>query len=181
MTTLDFNSIYTRNYQRSFMFVKSYVHDDMVAEDIVAESLFKFWQLCKKSTEEVKEVLLLTILKNASIDHLRREKSKNEAMNQVENIAVRDLEILISSLDACNPQEIFSKEIQQIVQDTLKTLPQQTQDIFIMSRIENLSVKEIAKAKHITTKAVEYHITKTLKVMRISLKDYFPILLFFWS
>ena len=34
----DFNIIYERNYRRSFLFTKSYVHDDMVAEDIVAES-----------------------------------------------------------------------------------------------------------------------------------------------
>lgn len=25
----DFNEIYKRNYRRSFLFVKSYVHDDM--------------------------------------------------------------------------------------------------------------------------------------------------------
>ena len=28
----DFNSIYERNYRRSFLFTKSYVHDDMAAE-----------------------------------------------------------------------------------------------------------------------------------------------------
>ena len=41
----DFNIIYERNYRRSFLFTKSYVHDDMVAEDIVAESLVKYWRL----------------------------------------------------------------------------------------------------------------------------------------
>lgn len=40
----DFNEIYKRNYRRSFLFVKSYVHDDMAAEDIVAESLVKYWR-----------------------------------------------------------------------------------------------------------------------------------------
>ena len=33
----NFNIIYERNYQRSFMFAKSYVHDDMIAEDIVSD------------------------------------------------------------------------------------------------------------------------------------------------
>lgn len=47
----DFNIIYERNYQRSFLFTKSYVHDDMVAEDIVAESLVKYWRLVSAGEE----------------------------------------------------------------------------------------------------------------------------------
>ncbi|WP_236651496.1 hypothetical protein [Parabacteroides distasonis] len=38
----NFNIICERNYQRSFMFAKS---DDMIAEDIVSDSLVKYWRL----------------------------------------------------------------------------------------------------------------------------------------
>ena len=47
MKDKDFAKVYERNYKRSFLFAKSYVHDDLVAEDIAAESLFKYWQICK--------------------------------------------------------------------------------------------------------------------------------------
>ena len=43
----------------------------------------------------------------------------------------------------------------------------------------NKSVKDIAEETGLTVKGVEYHITKTLKVLRIRLKDYSPILCFF--
>ena len=49
----DFNIIYERNYRRSFLFTKSYVHDDMVAEDIVAESLVKYWRLVSAGENEI--------------------------------------------------------------------------------------------------------------------------------
>ena len=39
MKDKDFAKVYERNYKRSFLFAKSYVHDDLVAEDIAAESL----------------------------------------------------------------------------------------------------------------------------------------------
>ena len=61
----DFNSIYERNYRRSFLFTKSYVHDDMAAEDIVAESLVKYWRLSLSQEAETSETLLLTILKTS--------------------------------------------------------------------------------------------------------------------
>ena len=35
----NFNAVYNTYYQKSFLFVQSYVHDEMVAEDIVSESL----------------------------------------------------------------------------------------------------------------------------------------------
>lgn len=182
MKDKDFAKVYERNYKRSFLFAKSYVHDDLVAEDIAAESLFKYWQICKESEENVSEAMLVTILKNRAIDHLRAEMHKQIALECMAETAMRDLEIQVTALEACDPNELFSEEIQRIIQQTLKTLPEQTREIFWLSRYENLSVKEIAEKKNLTPKAVEYHITKSLKVMRIALKDYLPLWLiwFYW-
>ena len=47
-----------------------------------------------------------------------------------------------------------------------------------MSRYESLSVKEIAHELSLSTKSVEYHITKSLKLLRIALKEYLPIFYF---
>ncbi len=49
ITLKTFHGLYTEYFRKSFLFVKSYVHDDLVAEDIVSESLIKLW-------EELKEV-----------------------------------------------------------------------------------------------------------------------------
>lgn len=182
MKDKDFAKVYERNYKRSFLFAKSYVHDDLVAEDIAAESLFKYWQICRESKENVSEAMLVTILKNRAIDHLRAEMHKLIALESMAETAMRDLEIQVTALEACDPNELFSEEIQRIIQQTLKTLPEQTREIFWLSRYENLSVKEIAEKKNLTPKAVEYHITKSLKAMRIALKDYLPLWLiwFYW-
>ena len=41
-----------------------------------------------------------------------------------------------------------------------------------MSRFEHRSIKEIALQLNISEKAVEYHITSSLKTLRINLKDF---------
>lgn len=174
-----FTKIYERNYRRSFLFVKSFVHDDFAAEDIVADSLIKFWEYYKNSHTEISESMLLTILKNASIDYLRKRMNLERVKENVELLAVRELELQISSLEVCNPNEIFSSEIRQIVDNTLKQLPNRTRVIFIKSRFENKSLKHIAADLNLTTKAVEYHITKALKVLRIALKDYLLLFIYF--
>ena len=50
--------------------------------------------------------------------------------------------------------------------------------IFEMSRFENKSVKEIAEITQLSTKSIEYHITKSLKTLRTALKDYLPLFYF---
>ena len=174
----SFNALYTRYYKKAFLFTKSFVHDESVAEDIVSESLIKLWENQKEENTDHTDALLLTILKNKSLDHLKHEAIKAEAIHSMSNLNQRELEIRISTLQACDPEEIFSEEVKKIIADTLATLPEQTRRIFVMSRFQNKSNKEIAEELGITVKGVEYHITKALKPLRISLKDYLPILYF---
>ena len=174
----SFNALYTRYYRKAFLFTKSFVHDESVAEDIVSESLIKLWENLKEENTDHADALLLTILKNKSLDHLKHEAIKAEAIHSMSNLNQRELEIRISTLQACDPEEIFSEEVKKIIADTLATLPEQTRRIFVMSRFQNKSNKEIAEELGITVKGVESHITKALKPLRISLKDYLPILCF---
>ena len=84
----------------------------------------------------------------------------------------RELNLRISTLEACNPNMIFDSEIQHIVNKTLEGLPQQSRNIFILSRYQNTSNKMIAEKLGISVKSVEFHITKVLKVLRLEWKDY---------
>lgn len=181
MENKDFNSIYEKNYRRSFLFTKSYVHNDMVAEDIVSESLVKYWKLLSAGETEPSDALLLTILKNKSLDYLRHETIHLTAIETLTDWSNRELDIRISTLEACDPDEIFSSEIQAIIDKTLQSLPEQTRRVFELSRFENKTIKEIAEETGLTPKGVEYHITKSLKALRITLKDYLPLFCFFYQ
>lgn len=178
MNTISFSDIYTSYYKRSFLFVKSYVRDDMIAEDIVSEALIHLWETTRKETVEHPMSLLLAILKNGALNYLKHQSVKESATETISSKMIRDLNYRITTLQACDPEEIFSSEITQIVDKTLQSLPEQTRRIFEMSRYESLSVKEIASELPLSTKSVEYHITKSLKLLRIALKEYLPIFYF---
>ena len=163
-SNITFDNIYSEYYQRCFLFAKSYLHDEMLSKDIASEAMISLWTTMK--TEEVDNVraFLMTVVKNQSLNHLRNEHLRMEAR---ENI-----------LDACNPTDIFSEEIDRIVNRTLDTLPLQTRNVFRMSRYENKSIKEIADSLNISVKGVDYHISKALKALRVSLKDYLYLFFF---
>ena len=176
----SFNEIYTSYYKKSFFFAKSYVHDDLAAEDIASESLIKLWEKLKTEKIDYIEPLLLTILKNKALDYLKHEEVKRTAFESIVDWHQQELSIRISTLESCDPNEIFSDEVESIIRETLKLLPEQTRRIFLLSRFENKSNKEIAEQMGISIKGVEYHISKALKALRITLKDYLPLFYFFF-
>lgn len=176
----SFNEIYTSYYKKSFFFAKSYVHDNLAAEDIASESLIKLWEKLKTEKIDYIEPLLLTILKNKALDYLKHEEVKRTAFESMADWQQQELSIRISTLESCDPNEIFSDEVEGIIRETLKSLSDQTRQAFLLSRFENKSNKEIAEQMGISVKGVEYHISKALKALRITLKDYLPLFYFFF-
>ena len=162
----SFNDIYTSYYKKSFFFAKSYVHNDLAAEDIASEALIKLWEKLKAEPVEEKYILplLLTILKNKALDYLKHEEVKRSAFEVMADWQQQELSI----------------RMEKIISATLSTLSEQTRRAFILSRFENKSNKEIAEEMEISIKGVEYHISKALKVLRVTLKDYLPLFYFFF-
>lgn len=172
----SFNDIYSAWYRKSFLFVKSYVHDDLAAEDIVSESLIKLWERMKDEPVEAIPPFLFAILKNRSLDYLKHIAIKQEAIDKMAKTLSRELEIRTNTLEATDPHEIFSAEVQQIMQTTLDSLPVKTKEIFLMSRFGDKTHKEIAELFDVSVKNVDYHIARAVKELRLALKDYLPLL-----
>ena len=94
------------------------------------------------------------------------------------NLLYGNLDFKISALSACDPCELYTNEVQEIVNHTLEKLPSKTRQIFFMNRYEDISYPEIAKKLFVNQKTVEYHISKALKALRAVLKDYLSFLYF---
>ncbi|HBW80785.1 MAG TPA: hypothetical protein DEF78_12005 [Sphingobacterium sp.] len=73
-------------------------------------------------------------------------------------------------LDIAIEHDEFSyKELSDQLDGLLARLPIKTRAIFIMSREDDLSYKQIAKKMNLSIKSVEYHISKVLNKLRKAL------------
>lgn len=179
-----FNQLFTDYQGRFIRFANSYVRDTVIAEDFVVEALMYYWENRKTLAPDSNvPAYILTIIKHKCLNYLQHIRLKEEIEEKLKAHAEWELSTRISSLKACEPAELFTAEAERIVKETILTLPEQTRKIFIMSRYENKSHKEIANELNITTKGVEFHISKALSVLRSNLKDYMPVFLylFYWS
>ena len=55
----------------------------------------------------------------------------------------------------------------------LNSMSEKTATVFRMSKIQEISVKKISEQLDISEKAVEYHITKSQKILKEKFKDFY--------
>lgn len=176
----SFTQLFTDYRERFVRFAHSYVRNMPVAEDIVIDALVYYWEnRAKLATDDNIPGYVLTAIKHKCLNYLQHLQVRKEYSEQAQEFVDWEYNLSISTLEAFDPYELFTKEIQDIIDKTLVELPAQTRKVFILSRYENKSNKEIADLLSITTKGVEYHITKALSQLRKSLSDYISILAFF--
>ncbi|MDG1045270.1 MAG: RNA polymerase sigma-70 factor [Bacteroidia bacterium] len=98
---------------------------------------------------------LYTAVKNRSINYIKKNKL----------VTVFD-EKLDTLSDFETDHSLLEKEQDIIIQQIMNDLPSKCKQVFAMSRIDQLSNKEIASLLDISIKTVEAQITKALKIFR---------------
>jgi RNA polymerase sigma-70 factor (ECF subfamily) len=68
------------------------------------------------------------------------------------------------------------EELRVKIEEAIHKLPPEIVETFRLSRFEELSYREIADRQGISIKTVEARISKALRILRVELKDYLPII-----
>ena len=135
------------------------------AQEVVQDLFLSLWQRREQLTINTSlSAYLFSALKYAVLDHMRAQivRERYVKMIQSEGATQRNM-----------TEEIVAyRELQKTVQAGIETLPARCQQVFQLRRLEQLSVKEIAKKLSISPKTVENQLTKATKVLRVYLKEY---------
>ncbi len=179
LDTNNFSRFFYENQEKFLSFAFSYTRNKADAEDILMESMAALWEGREHWEENTNfHGLLLTIIKNKALNHLSKLQVRYKAEENINEQTLRELTLRISTLESSEPDKIFNSEIHTIVEKTLRKLPEQTRKVYILSRKHDTPNKKIAADLGISVKTVEFHITKTLKLLRRELKDYLVSFLF---
>ncbi|MEX2234283.1 MAG: sigma-70 family RNA polymerase sigma factor [Cyclobacteriaceae bacterium] len=69
-------------------------------------------------------------------------------------------------------QVVAFDDLNDAVELAVSHLPEKSRQVFKLSRLEGRSNAEIANLLQVSEKAIEYHLTKSLKELRLHLKDF---------
>ena len=110
-----FNQLFADYQGRFIRFANIYVRDIAVAEDFTIEALMQYWE--NRNTLKADSnvpAYILTIIKNKCINYLQHIQVREDASEHLKNHAEWELNTRISTLEACNPEELFTAEAQDI-------------------------------------------------------------------
>lgn len=158
-----YKEIYLRYWKQIYQVAFKKLHSKELAEELTQNLFVDLWRRRENLVIINVCAYLFGALKFAIINYYKsqivQEKYKMHVLKSRPVNENTDHLILLHDLaDALNKG--------------IDLLPKKTAEVFKLSRINNYSVKDISKELNISEKAVEYHITQSLKSMRFHLKEY---------
>ena len=173
-----FKEIYISQLKRIEYYSYNYLRNWEEAKEITQEAFLKLWSRKELlSSEKSSIAFLYVITKNESLNVLRKRRSKANYSVWWQNA---ELNFNISAIGKQNQVDIYSKEVQELINKALVSMPDKVRETFLLSRDGNLKNREIAVAQSIGLSTVESRLTKAYKILRKYLKDYLPILIWFF-
>lgn len=156
---IAFDSLYHAYFTKLFGFALKLTHSREDAEEVVQEVFIKIWELRDELDENKNFASLLFIM--------ARHKIYNKARRRVHEFAYQHYyQQTHQQAIALVEQQIDYLETKQYLDKAIELLPAKRKEIFIMSRMEGLSNKEIAKKLNTSTSNIENNINKALKTLK---------------
>jgi len=152
-----------RNYYRPLcIYALHYLHDVEQVEDVVQDCFLRLLEATNEPQNS--RAWLYTAVRNRCIDLLRQHNPL------LTDIQPKDLDGLISDDEA---QERSFSEAR--LWEAIDGLPSRCREIFLLSKRDGLTYREIAQRLGLSEKTVEHQVSKALKRLRGQQNDFFFI------
>ena len=171
-----FEFFFNKYYSHVLGFCIQFIYDKPQSSSITQEAFLNLW-LNRSKIEKISgvESFLYTYAKSKCLNAIRHNKVKERFKSKTLNDKERALDLDV--LNAINFDSLTLMELENLISKSIEDLPEKTRIIFVKKRFESKKNQEIADELNITLKTVEAHITKALKILRVKLSDYLPLVL----
>lgn len=165
-----FSEVYNRYWERLFQYVIRILPNADETADVVQETFISFWELQEKSNE-IKSIkaYLFIMARNLAFKRLReRIKQQTEIDRLVDHYC---------DAETANEQALHTKALASLIDNAIDKLPEKMRAVFVLSRKEHLSYREISDRLNISDQTVKKQISNALKHLKLEIDDeYIPYL-----
>lgn len=162
-----FEEVYRRYGMMIYFKVNQMLRDEEAAKDLVQDVFMNLWSNAGQVKEDANlPGYLYVSSRNRIFNLIERGKTKNDYVSSISRYATEASTETMDKLD--------EKELMAIIALEIAKLPVKMRQVFEMSRLENLSHKEIAEKLGISEKTVKTQVHNALDILRVKLKSYGP-------
>ena len=154
-----FDALFHKYSASLYAFALSITRDSFAAEEVTQLVFLKVWE----KREQIKEHLsfksfLFSVAYHETISWLRKEKS--------EKIRISEFGRITDFQTSETEQSVEFRNIEGLANQLIREMPEKRKEIFMLSREQGFSNKEIAEKLGISIKTVENQMTSALKYLR---------------
>ena len=166
-----FDKLFEKYSRKLYYFAIGYLKSEEDAEEIVQDIFVKIWE----NRNELNELLsfnsyLFTIAKNTMLNRIRKKVNEQNYKEYLKNCST------IEHNSTMN--EVIFADLERFTDKAIEKLPPRRRQIYVLSRKEGLTYKEIAAQMEISKKTVEIQMSKAIAYMNNFLSKEIKIMLF---
>ena len=157
--SLAFAEIYERYWKKLLAIAYHHSKDKIMAEEMVQEVFMGLWNRREVLCIDNLNAYLATAVRLSVFKQYLRQKRRTQIIEQT---AAR-------VTPAWDEEKIYTRFLQQQINGIVEALPCQCRLVFKLSRVEGLTIPEVARKIGIAEKTAEAHLTKALKTLKVKL------------
>jgi len=170
---MAYTQIYDRYQTLLFLHAIKKVREEEDAKDMVQEIFTDLWTRKKElSLQGTLSAYLYTCVRNKFVNLLQHKEVRMRFSASFQSF--------IDESTGGSDLLIREKQLAYLIEKEISALPDKMQKIFVLSRREHKSYKEIAAELNISEETVRKQVKNALKILRVKLGTVFLFALVFW-
>ncbi len=162
-----YKQLFITYYSPLVEYASQFISDED-AEELVQDLMMYLWENKEELIIETSlKSYLFTAVKFRCINAIKKQQYR-ERIHSLIYEKIRD--------QFEDPDYYLANELAENIQKAINELPETYRETFILSRYGDRTNVHIAKELNVSVKTVEYRIKHSLKILRIRLKDYLPLI-----
>ena len=162
---VTFEKLFRKYYAGLCNYANKYLKDLDRAEEVVQELFYKLWEKRNKLDINVSlKSYMYRAVYNGCLQYLNHRAIEIKYENYYKKQT--------KGYDRDASEAMNMQELNEIINETLNSLPERCRNIFLLNRQDGLKYREIAKKLDLSIKTVEANMGKALKLLRKNLKNY---------
>lgn len=163
-SVIAFEQIFKQYWHSLYELAKGKLQSHDEAEEVIQSIFSGLWEKRQSLLITNLPFYLQTAVKNRILNIIRSRLNEEKYWNYYRSF--------IPQNQNTTENVVVFDDLSDAVELAVNLLPPKSREVFKLSRMEGRSNAEIANLLHLSEKAIEYHLTKSLRELRVHLKDY---------
>jgi RNA polymerase sigma-70 factor (ECF subfamily) len=164
-----FSALFDRHWDNVFRMIYARTGDKEAAEEMAQDIFVKLWDKREELQIENFSAYLYACIKHRCLNYIESRITRKKHWEFYKQF--------LPAHDDATYKVVALNDLKEALEKGLTSIPEKSRKVFTLNRLEGQTVKEIAGQMNLSEKAIQYHLTRSVRELRLYLKEFLALLL----